>query len=132
MFTVGKRWRNPLHTRSVRQRQKYIARSAGLEELQSGEILLDDLKLARAGHSPPQSSDPWLGVSRSCVVPAPYRRTKCWFGRHNAEPVERERRVNELLDSVGLMDLAARYPDTLSGGQQQRIARSGHWPPILG
>ena len=32
------------------------------------------------------------------------------LGLHNAEPAERERRVNELLDSVGLVDLAARYP----------------------
>ena len=32
--------------------------AAGLEELQSGEILLDDLKLARAGHSPPPEQRP--------------------------------------------------------------------------
>ena len=69
-------------------------------------------------------------VFQDHAVPVPYRRTKCWFWPHNAEPAERERRVNELLDSVGLMDLAARYPDTLSGGQQQRIALIRALTPI--
>lgn len=33
-----------------------------------------------------------------------------------------ERRARELLDLVGLGDLAGRYPSQLSGGQQQRVA----------
>lgn len=97
--------------------------AAGLEELQSGEILLDDLKLARAGHSPPPEQRPvGLVFQDHALFPHLTVAQNVGFGLHNAEPVERERRVNELLDSVGLMDLAARYPDTLSGGQQQRIA----------
>jgi iron(III) transport system ATP-binding protein len=44
------------------------------------------------------------------------------FGLQEVPPAERDSQVNELLNSVGLVDLAARYPDTLSGGQQQRIA----------
>lgn len=35
---------------------------------------------------------------------------------------EREARVAELLDLVGLADLADHYPSELSGGQQQRVA----------
>lgn len=35
---------------------------------------------------------------------------------------ERKRRALELLDQVGLADLADRRPTTLSGGQQQRVA----------
>jgi iron(III) transport system ATP-binding protein len=34
----------------------------------------------------------------------------------------RRRRVGDLLDMVGLADLARRYPHQLSGGQQQRVA----------
>lgn len=35
---------------------------------------------------------------------------------------ERERRVAELLDFVGLLDRAHSYPEQLSGGQKQRVA----------
>jgi len=36
--------------------------------------------------------------------------------------VEAERRIEDLLDAVGLGDRAASYPDVLSGGEQQRVA----------
>ncbi|MCM4076560.1 ABC transporter ATP-binding protein [Paractinoplanes hotanensis] len=39
-----------------------------------------------------------------------------------SEPAERERRVNLLLDLVGLADHAQQRPGELSGGQQQRVA----------
>ena len=35
---------------------------------------------------------------------------------------ERDQRVRETLELVGLSDLGGRYPDELSGGQQQRVA----------
>jgi len=35
---------------------------------------------------------------------------------------ERDRRVNEVLDQVGLGDCRDRYPHQMSGGQQQRVA----------
>ncbi|MEM2124577.1 MAG: ATP-binding cassette domain-containing protein, partial [Methanolinea sp.] len=37
-------------------------------------------------------------------------------------PVERRRRVGELLALVGLSGRASHYPDQLSGGEQQRVA----------
>lgn len=43
-------------------------------------------------------------------------------------------RVNELLDSVGLLDRARSYPDVLSGGEQQRVAIAralAHQPAVL-
>lgn len=43
-------------------------------------------------------------------------------------------RVNELLDSVGLLDRARSYPDVLSGGEQQRVAIAralAHKPAVL-
>ena len=63
-----------------------------------------------------------LGLSRPCPIPHLTVAQNVGFGLHDIQPAERDRRVNDLLGSVGLLDLAARYPDTLSGGQQQRIA----------
>jgi ABC-type Fe3+/spermidine/putrescine transport system ATPase subunit len=37
-------------------------------------------------------------------------------------PTERSRRVDEMLELVGLQNLRARHPKQLSGGQQQRVA----------
>ena len=37
-------------------------------------------------------------------------------------PVERRRRVDTILDQVGLAGMARRRPDQLSGGQRQRVA----------
>jgi len=41
---------------------------------------------------------------------------------HRLPTAEAERRALELLDRVGLADLAREHPDRLSGGQQQRVA----------
>jgi len=41
---------------------------------------------------------------------------------HRIPRATAERRARELLESIGLGDLAAAYPDRLSGGQQQRVA----------
>jgi polar amino acid transport system ATP-binding protein len=41
---------------------------------------------------------------------------------HGIPAAEADERAMELLDRVGLADLAGAYPDRLSGGQQQRVA----------
>src|SRR6476661_1193230 len=42
-----------------------------------------------------------------------------WTG---VKPADLKKRVNEMLDAVGLLDRAHHRPDQLSGGQQQRVA----------
>ena len=47
---------------------------------------------------------------------------------------ESRRRVEDLLDAVGLADRADSYPDVLSGGEQQRVAIAralSHMPSVL-
>lgn len=44
------------------------------------------------------------------------------FGLHALSPAERNRRVSEVLELVGLASLQTRFPEQLSGGQQQRAA----------
>ncbi|WP_375001441.1 ABC transporter ATP-binding protein [Aeromicrobium sp. CTD01-1L150] len=56
---------------------------------------------------------PHLKVSANVAFPLKQRRVS---------KSESARRVTEVLDVVGLTDLADRYPRELSGGQQQRVA----------
>ena len=44
------------------------------------------------------------------------------FGLQHLSPLERNRRVNELITLMHLQGLLARHPQNLSGGQQQRVA----------
>lgn len=44
------------------------------------------------------------------------------FGLQKLNPAQRHQRVHELLEMIGLIDTAKRFPHELSGGQQQRVA----------
>jgi putative ABC transport system ATP-binding protein len=53
---------------------------------------------------------------------------------NGADPATAAGRVADLLEQVGLPDLAGRFPDTLSGGEQQRVAVAralAHRPALL-
>lgn len=56
---------------------------------------------------------PWRTVSANVGLPLEV---------HGVGRSERQSRVDELLDLVGLGDFARSYPDQLSGGMQQRVA----------
>ncbi|HEY5266489.1 MAG TPA: ABC transporter ATP-binding protein [Acidimicrobiales bacterium] len=101
----------------------------GLETLTSGQIYLNDRlvtdpdhKMSREDHvqrqmmfqDPYSSLNPRMSVNDIIGEPL--------FVQKEGSKVERQRRIYELLDIVGLNQRAAnRYPHEFSGGQRQRI-----------
>ena len=97
--------------------------------------LLAGLTAADAGHIR-MEQETWLDVGQGHNTPTRLRRCGFVFQDHALFPHMTVRRnvlfarprgadpglVDELLDLVGLTDLADRYPVQLSGGQQQRLA----------
>ena len=96
---------------------------AGFEPVSQGEIVLHGETMSRPGRTVPAERRrigmvfqdyalfPHLTVARNIS-----------FGLRKASAGERKARVAELLDIVGLHQVAERYPHELSGGQQQRVA----------
>lgn len=95
--------------------------AAGFLRPQSGTLWLDDLDIT---HLPAKSRElgvvfqsyalfPHMSVADNVAFPLRVR---------NVDPLERSRRVSELLARVGLSDRADALPGELSGGQQQRAA----------
>lgn len=98
---------------------------AGLIEPQEGEIWFGDRLIAKAGWMmPPEARDigmvfqdyalwPHMSVAQNVAFPLKMR---------NVPRAEREQRVSQALERVGLAEFAGRKPAGLSGGQQQRVA----------
>ena len=96
---------------------------AGLETVSAGSIALAGEVISRPGYvvAPEQrrmgmvfqdyALFPHLDVGRNVA-----------FGLQSLAKGERQKRVAEVLELVGLGGLEGRYPHELSGGQQQRVA----------
>ena len=56
---------------------------------------------------------PWMSVVDNLAFPLK-------MARHKRDDVQR--RVDIVIEQLGLRDLSERYPDTLSGGEYQRVA----------
>jgi iron(III) transport system ATP-binding protein len=97
--------------------------AAGLETLQTGQILIADQLVADASSAlPPEQRGVGLVFQDYAVFPHLNVIDNVRFGLHRLPGAEQRARALEVLASVGLSDLAAAYPHTLSGGQQQRVA----------
>ena len=94
---------------------------AGLDVADSGDVLLDDVSIATL---PPHRRTVGLMFQDLALFPRMSIRENIAFGlRMVGWPrAEREQRVDDLLEVVGLTDRSLRPVDQLSGGEQQRVA----------
>ncbi|MFZ8968574.1 MAG: ABC transporter ATP-binding protein [Ilumatobacteraceae bacterium] len=94
---------------------------AGLERIAGGEITLDDRVVATAGHHErPERRRVGMVFQDWALFPHMSVGDNVAYGLGRA--ADRERRVADALEMVGLAGLHERMPATLSGGQQQRVA----------
>ncbi|MBP2249898.1 iron(III) transport system ATP-binding protein [Halarchaeum solikamskense] len=98
---------------------------AGLERADDGTIELGGRTLADADAGafvPPEEHDIGLVFQDFALFPHLNAAENVAFGIDDRPAEEREARVAQLLELVGLGDHAEHYPEELSGGQKQRIA----------
>jgi iron(III) transport system ATP-binding protein len=96
---------------------------AGFEPVAGGEILLDGQVVSSAGLMvPPEERRVGMVFQDHALFPHLTVAENIGFGLHRVRRPERARRVAELVATVGLGELAHKYPHELSGGQQQRVA----------
>lgn len=94
---------------------------AGIGVATSGQVLMDDVDIT---DMEPGKRDVAMVFQNYAIYPTMNVRENIEFGLKNQKipKDERERRIREVVDSVGLTEYLDRKPGTLSGGQRQRIA----------
>lgn len=94
---------------------------AGLEQVSSGHILISEQDVTDV---PVNRRDIGMVFQQYSLFPHLTAAQNVEFGlqMRKLQAHERTRRVNEMLDIVGLTHLSGRFPHEMSGGQQQRVA----------
>jgi ABC-type Fe3+/spermidine/putrescine transport system ATPase subunit len=98
---------------------------AGIERLSTGRIAIGERAVAGAGrHEPPERRRLAMVFQDYALWPhlTAARNVEFALGRQRRGRGEARRRSRDMLERVGLGDLAERYPSELSGGEQQRVA----------
>jgi iron(III) transport system ATP-binding protein len=96
---------------------------AGFEPLNAGEILLNGRVVSSTYFSlPPEQRRVGMVFQDYALFPHLTVEENVGFGLHRSRPTERKQRVIDMLQMVGLIEAANKYPHELSGGQQQRVA----------
>lgn len=96
---------------------------AGFEPVKAGRIVLDGRVLASTDAAvPPERRRIGMMFQDYALFPHLDVAGNVGFGLRALGAVERDARVREMLELVGLPEAARTYPHELSGGQQQRVA----------
>ena len=96
---------------------------AGLERAQQGSILLArETVSSDKVHVPAELRRIGMVFQDYALFPHLDVAHNVAFGLSHCQHVERQQRVAEVLELVGLGNVHKRYPHELSGGQQQRVA----------
>lgn len=96
---------------------------AGFESLRGGTITLRGRTVSRPRFSiPPEQRRIGMVFQDLALFPHLNIAGNIAFGLRGQDTAQRRRRVEELLQLIGLQGHAATYPHQLSGGQQQRVA----------
>jgi iron(III) transport system ATP-binding protein len=96
---------------------------AGFETVSAGAIRLDGTTVADSAYSmPAEQRRVGMVFQDYALFPHLDVAANVAFGLHGMARAQREQRVGEVLETVGLAQAGRRYPHELSGGQQQRVA----------
>jgi iron(III) transport system ATP-binding protein len=96
---------------------------AGFEAPQAGDIRIEDETVATAERqTPPEQRRIGMVFQDYALFPHLSVADNIAFGLRRIDDAERDRRVAEMLDLVGLAKQGRKFPHELSGGQQQRVA----------
>jgi iron(III) transport system ATP-binding protein len=98
---------------------------AGLEPVAEGRVRMDGRILSEAAlgvHLAPEDRRIGMVFQDYALFPHLSIADNVAFGIHHLPKAQRQARVEQLLELVGLAHTAKRLPHQLSGGQQQRVA----------
>lgn len=96
---------------------------SGFQSPESGYICLDGEILSNAQHSlAPELRNVGMVFQDHALFPHLNIEKNIAFGLNRLSRADKQKRISELLDLVGLMGLEHKYPHELSGGQSQRVA----------
>jgi iron(III) transport system ATP-binding protein len=97
---------------------------AGLDEVQSGQVVLDGRQLSNNGvhNIAPELREIGMVFQDYALFPHMNVKKNIAFGIHHLSNSEQQARVEELLLMIGLEGIKKKYPHQLSGGEQQRVA----------